>query len=335
MQGLAINGLIGAQGMFGPATNVGAMVAPAFAATGTQAIGIAAMLGLRPDKLEQPQANGDTATMLDLLAGFRFLEFREHLGIVETSSINPAAPPPLPAGTSFIASDRFETRNYFYGGVLGARAEVWSNMFFARVTGSVGLLGDAIHNLSDVSTSVVVFLGFRLSKRLPTERYPYGLERAEDLAGVLIVVIIFASALLAAFESIRKLIQPQPMSHVWWVAGAALIGALGNEGVAALRIHAASSSATTPDITLNRRDETPDSDDCGNRISVSVYLGSWQGYVFVKSDDCSCGIDGQLAEAVWKTRALCATRLRNCAAGSRRGTSSAGDLCNRARGPIL
>jgi Cation efflux family len=51
------------------------------------------------------------------------------------------------------------------------------------VTGSAGLLGDAIYNLSDVSTSAVVFLGFRLSRWPPTERHPYGLERAEDLAG--------------------------------------------------------------------------------------------------------------------------------------------------------
>jgi len=65
------------------------------------------------------------------------------------------------------------------------------------LTGSVGLLGDAIHNLSDVSTSGVVFLGFRLSRRPATERYPYGLERAEDLAGIGIAVVIWASAAIA------------------------------------------------------------------------------------------------------------------------------------------
>ena len=65
---------------------------------------------------------------------------------------------------------------------LGATGLV--ELLLALFTNSVGLLGDAIHNLSDVSTSAVVFLGFRLSRRPPTERYPYGLERAEDLAGV-------------------------------------------------------------------------------------------------------------------------------------------------------
>lgn len=44
----------------------------------------------------------------------------------------------------------------------------------------------------------------------PTERYPYGLERAEDLAGVGIAVVIWASAAFAGFESIRKLIDHGP-----------------------------------------------------------------------------------------------------------------------------
>jgi len=60
----------------------------------------------------------------------------------------------------------------------------------------VGLLGDAIHNLSDVSTSAVLFLGFRLSRRSPTERDLYGMERAEDLAGIGIAVVVWASAVV-------------------------------------------------------------------------------------------------------------------------------------------
>jgi len=57
-------------------------------------------------------------------------------------------------------------------------------LLLAVITGSVALLGDAIHNLSDVSTSAVVFLGFRVSKRPASASHPYGYERAEDLAGL-------------------------------------------------------------------------------------------------------------------------------------------------------
>ncbi len=105
-------------------------------------------------------------------------------------------------------------------------------LLLAIVTGSVGLLGDAIHNLSDVSTSAVVFLGFRLSRRPPSERYPYGLERAEDLAGIGIAVVIWASAAFAGAESIRKLIEHGHTTHIAaGIAGAAL-GIVGNQAVA-------------------------------------------------------------------------------------------------------
>jgi cation diffusion facilitator family transporter len=103
------------------------------------------------------------------------------------------------------------------------RAVAVSAVGLAVVTGSVGLLGDALHNLSDVSTSAVVFLGFRVSRRVPTERYPYGYERAEDLVCIGIAVVIWASAALAAAESIRKIVSHGGTGHVGiGIAGAAI-----------------------------------------------------------------------------------------------------------------
>src|SRR5579859_6143311 len=67
----------------------------------------------------------------------------------------------------------------------------------ALLSGSVALLGDALHNLSDVSTSLLVFVGFRASRKSATESHPYGYERAEDLAGVGIAIVIWASAIFA------------------------------------------------------------------------------------------------------------------------------------------
>jgi divalent metal cation (Fe/Co/Zn/Cd) transporter len=60
----------------------------------------------------------------------------------------------------------------------------------AILTHSVALLGDALHNLSDVSTSAVVFLGFFLSKKQPSRSHPYGNERAEDIAGLGVPLVI-------------------------------------------------------------------------------------------------------------------------------------------------
>jgi Co/Zn/Cd efflux system component len=103
---------------------------------------------------------------------------------------DPAAAFPLPDARDD-TQDRRQANRAIGVSALGLAATGLIELLLAVVTGSVGLLGDAIHNLSDVSTSAVVFLGFRLSRRPPTERYPYGLERAEDLAGIGIAAVIW------------------------------------------------------------------------------------------------------------------------------------------------
>lgn len=102
----------------------------------------------------------------------------------------------------------------------------------AIVTGSVALLGDALHNLSDVSTSAVVFLGFRISKREPTKAYPYGYERAEDLAGLGVALVIWLSAAFAGYQSYRKLVGGEGTSHVGIGMAGAALGIVGNQVVA-------------------------------------------------------------------------------------------------------
>jgi cation diffusion facilitator family transporter len=102
----------------------------------------------------------------------------------------------------------------------------------AMLTGSVGLLGDALHNLSDVSTSGVVFLGFRISKRNATPAFPYGWERAEDIAGLGVAAVIWASAVFAAVVSVHKLTEHGRTTHVSFGIVAALVGIVGNQVVA-------------------------------------------------------------------------------------------------------
>lgn len=104
------------------------------------------------------------------------------------------------------------------------------------VTGSVALLADTIHNFSDALTAVPLWIAFVLARRAPTKRYTYGFGRAEDLAGVFIVFMIALSAVVAGWESIRRLLDPQPLSNVWVVFAAGLIGFAGNEAVAVYRI---------------------------------------------------------------------------------------------------
>ena len=104
------------------------------------------------------------------------------------------------------------------------------------ISGSVALLADTIHNFSDALTAVPLWIAFILGRRAATRRYTYGFGRAEDLAGLFIVVVIAASAIVAAWQSIDRLINPQPLSNLWWVLAAGVIGFLGNEIVAIYRI---------------------------------------------------------------------------------------------------
>jgi cation diffusion facilitator family transporter len=118
--------------------------------------------------------------------------------------------------------------------VLGATALF--QFVIVLISGSVGLLADTIHNAGDALTAVPLWIAFVVGRRAATRRYTYGYGRAEDVAGVFIVALIFVSALIAAYESIQKLLHPRPLSNIGWVMAAAIVGFLGNEAVAQFRI---------------------------------------------------------------------------------------------------
>ena len=104
------------------------------------------------------------------------------------------------------------------------------------VSGSVALLGDTLHNAADALPAVPLGIAFVVGRRPPTRRYTYGYGRAEDLAGIVIVVVIAASSALAAYEAVTRLAHPRPVTNLITVAAAALIGFTGNELVARYRI---------------------------------------------------------------------------------------------------
>ncbi|MGH8475439.1 MAG: cation diffusion facilitator family transporter [Methylococcales bacterium] len=103
-------------------------------------------------------------------------------------------------------------------------------------SGSVALLADSIHNFADAATAVPLWVAFALSRWKPNKRFTYGYGRVEDLAGVTIVLIITFSAIVAGYETVQRLLHPQPVGYLWAVVGASIIGFFGNEAVALLRI---------------------------------------------------------------------------------------------------
>src|SRR5262245_61813878 len=104
------------------------------------------------------------------------------------------------------------------------------------ISGSVGLLADTIHNFGDAATAIPLGIAFLFARKRPNKRFTFGYGRVEDLAGVIIVLIILFSTIVAGYESIDRFFHPQDISHLGAVAAASVIGFLGNEGVAIFRI---------------------------------------------------------------------------------------------------
>jgi cation diffusion facilitator family transporter len=119
------------------------------------------------------------------------------------------------------------------GGLL---ATALFQVIIVLISGSAALLADTIHNFADALTAVPLWIAFVVGRRPATRRYTYGFRRAEDLAGVFVVLVMLASAALAGWESYRKLVNPEPLTNLGWVMVAAVVGFLGNELVAIFRI---------------------------------------------------------------------------------------------------
>jgi len=109
--------------------------------------------------------------------------------------------------------------------VLAATALVQAAIFI--LSDSVALLADLIHNVGDALTAVPLGAAFLLRS-----------ARAERLAGVLVVAAIFVSACVAGYEALRRLFEPEDLSHLGALAGAGVAGFVGNEAAALIRLRA-------------------------------------------------------------------------------------------------
>lgn len=165
------------------------------------------------------------------------------------------------------------------------------------ISGSVALLADTIHNFSDALTAIPLGIAFTLSRRARNSRYTYGYGRAEDIAGVIIVLMILFSAFQAIYQSILKIMDPQPISNIGWVAGAAVVGFLGNELVALYRIRTGrqiGSAALVADGNHARAD---------GFTSLAVLAGAvgvWLGYPLL-DPIVGLGIGIAILVIVWKS----------------------------------
>jgi cation diffusion facilitator family transporter len=121
--------------------------------------------------------------------------------------------------------------------VLGIAAGIQLAIF--TLSGSVALLADLIHNFGDALTAVPLGIAFFLRS-----------VRGEKFAGLAVVLAIFVSACVALYETILRFIHPQHLTHLWVLALAGVVGFVGNEVAAQVRLHAGkrlASAAMTAD----------------------------------------------------------------------------------------
>lgn len=140
----------------------------------------------------------------------------------------------LNADPAFNASDEGIRTVWQALGLLGITTVLqWG---VVAISGSVALFSDTIHNLGDTLNSIPLLIAFYVGRRAATRRFTYGYGRAEDVAGVFIVISIAVSAAVIFWESFQRLLNPAPPANLLYVAVAAIIGFLGNEAVAWLQI---------------------------------------------------------------------------------------------------
>jgi cation diffusion facilitator family transporter len=109
--------------------------------------------------------------------------------------------------------------------ILGLTAAMQVALF--AFSHSVALLADLIHNVGDALTAVPLGIAFFLRS-----------ARGERLGGLAVVLAIFVSACVALYETIVRFIHPQHLTHLWLLAAAGLIGFVGNELAAQVRLSA-------------------------------------------------------------------------------------------------
>ena len=135
---------------------------------------------------------------------------------------------------SIATSERGLWATKWSGIILVAIALIELAVFAA--TGSTALLADLIHNFGDAATVIPLWIAFAMARRRPSAGFSFGYGRAEDLAGVAVVIALFANAIIAGYESFYRLLHPEPIHYLGLVIGMGLFGFVGNEGVAMLRI---------------------------------------------------------------------------------------------------
>jgi cation diffusion facilitator family transporter len=173
------------------------------------------------------------------------------------------------------------------------------------LSGSVALLSDTIHNFGDAATAIPLGIAFALTRLGVSRRFTFGYGRVEDLAGVVIVLIILFSAVVAGYQALERLISPQSVGFLWMVAAASLVGFIGNEAVAVFRIRVGREIGSAALVADGYHART---DGWTSLTVLAGAVGVWLGYPLA---DPIVGllIAGAILVIVWQSGKAVFTRL--------------------------
>ena len=172
-------------------------------------------------------------------------------------------------------------------------------------SGSAALLADTVHNLGDATTAGPLWIAFLLAKRLPTKRFTYGYGRVEDLAGLAILMVIFLTVVLAGYQSVHRLLNPQPVDYIGAVMAASVVGFLGNEAVAIFRVKVGKEIGSAALVAEGRHARVD------GLTSLAVLVGAvgvWLGFPLA-DPIVGLAITGVVVLVVWESGKSIFTRL--------------------------
>ena len=120
------------------------------------------------------------------------------------------------APSNFVTSEIQGATHPASHGLRSTLAGIIVNLCLAAIKGIAGVAGqsyaliaDAIESLTDVFSSLIVYVGLRVAMRPPDANHPYGHGKAEPMAAVGVSIFLFAAAVAIAVESIHEIRIPQ------------------------------------------------------------------------------------------------------------------------------
>lgn len=123
-------------------------------------------------------------------------------------------------------------------GMVGGWISIWVNLvlFVVKlalgvVTGSVALVADAVHTLSDVATSVVIVFSFRMARKPADARHPFGHGRMEAVATLVVAIILIVVGLELGKGAIARFQHPRPFAASWLAMGLIALTIFFKEGL--------------------------------------------------------------------------------------------------------